>query len=168
MELLSGLKTSVNSPLGESTINPGPDVRLTVERESVSVREVPAEAFTILSTGLYEPATPEGLSGFETKALEASWLGRDPVVVLPEELLPQEIRARLPTTRIARQNRVLFKPGTPEEHEGQRFGCEKRDYSRAWVMKFCTTPRKHTGAMVHEAGSILYSQLPCLPTCLPA
>src|ERR1019366_2815103 len=60
MELLSGLKTSGNSPLGESTISPGPDVRLTVERESVSVREVPAEAFTILGTGLYEPATPEG------------------------------------------------------------------------------------------------------------
>src|ERR1019366_10458873 len=29
MELLSGLKTRVNSPLGESTINPGPEGRLT-------------------------------------------------------------------------------------------------------------------------------------------
>jgi hypothetical protein len=39
-------------------------------------------------------------------------LGRDESV--PEELLPQEIRAMLAIARKAKKKRVLFKPGTPK------------------------------------------------------
>jgi len=52
MVLSSGLKTRVRRPSGDSSMSPGPEVILTVERESVSVRLLPGAASTILSTGL--------------------------------------------------------------------------------------------------------------------
>ena len=116
MELLSGLKTMVMSPLGERDIRPGPEETLTVDNESVSLRVVLASASTMLRTGLNEPV-PDGLSGFETKARDESPLGRPLPVPVPtplEELLLQEINATLAKTRTTRQKKQFFKPGTPK------------------------------------------------------
>lgn len=95
----------------------GPEERLTVDKESVSVRVVSGWASTMFSTGLKEPPTPDGFSGLETKARDASPLGRPLPVPVPtplEELLLQEINATLAKTRTTRQKKQFFKPGTPK------------------------------------------------------